>query len=629
MTTVLASTQAWTANDVLISDPCITLSLKDLNYATFLSSTAIAVNESVTIKYGNKVVFEGKCSQCKGLSRTIDMIAKYDIELVEFAEELKYKYLMTNTYNAVFILNSNTNDKKTLGEIVGYILEGTGWTDSSDPIWKSTPYIKGTSDMIPSMGFGVCSVYNALNRIIVDVFGMGLWFDYTNGTKSIRYGEYNKNATGYPIPTNIKLLEKDIDTNITGIVVYGDDNTLRASAGSITGGRVIAYRYTQCQSVSELQYIANKIYDDRKNITARHEIEFPAGWYNIREGDHIIISDTLTGLGVTATGHGVKDVKITTEKTVVGIGAGQVTVFDLYSSRLSIIDGDVLTANPIGFDSGLIPLMSAASADVWGNTVSGTYDFEGKTFLGDFIVAPTIYDRYTTGGYTTLGFGTSAATAAVPCTIDFDGVIDSALWISSWKYVEIELTYVFDPDNTATGAEIEWTCVWPGLTVNSDNLEYQSASVSARTLIHRWRINETAGAQYSFPTLTGTLKSGANATLLDLACTITIHYDAPTISGTLSHNVIVQTQIDGQSEWVTLFDYTNAEAYTNAEYNLATIYGLNNVNFPLYNYTTNKAIPYTFNFRCKGSASGGGVAEIMCGISGSYLAFEYSTKIIT
>jgi hypothetical protein len=106
----------------------------------------------------------------------------------------------------------------------------------------------------------------------------------------------------------------------------------------------------------------------------------------------------------------------------------------------------------------------------------------------------------------------------------------------------------------------------------------------------------------------------SEVTILDFAVTLSIHYDVPYQQGTLSYNVIVDAQLDTLG-WFTIFDYTAPDEYTTASYNLATIYDLSNDNFTV-------GATHTMTFRCKGDGS------VMCGLRGSYLAFDEKTKIV-
>mgnify|MGYP001423330714 CR=1 FL=1 len=632
MTTIVSDFSAWTANDtILIDDVDINLKLVDLNYATFISPSQINVDDVVTIRFNDQRVFYGKVSQCKKLTRTVDTTARFEIEVVEYAEQLKYKYLIDGQYSGMFIVNNGT---KKLGDYVAQIIANTGWQDVSDAEYKNLTQVSGggESGNIPSMGFSVCSVYSALQRLVVNIFGLGLWFEYPeSGQLYIRYGEVNKTAEGFPVPTNIKLVEKNIDCAVTGIVVYGDDNKLRVAKGNLNptvGGRVIAYRYSQCQNEDELTWIAQRIYEDRMNISYRYEVEFPAGWYNVREGDVIYIYDNITGLPNNVNGHGVKDVRVSTEKTVLGLGAKAVTIFDIYSDRLRIIDGDLLAYSPVAFDTGYCQVACASATTEYGAEVVSKFIPAGETFLGDFIVFPYIIDNDSYGGYTVFGIGAGASSVEVigagsSAAITFEEAMDTDWFPWTWKYAEIEVSYIFSEDNTQ-GAEVAWDCIFAAtngatqslLPVITDGLQYQTATSYRRTMTHRWRVGESTNTPWCFPYITMTNAGTTDSVkILDFSVSLAIHYDVPYSQGQLSYDVVVQARLDA-GEWFTIFDFTNPTPYVNAYYNLSKMYGLTNSNF-----TMNEE--HAISFRAMGNGN------VLCGLKGSFLAFDEKTKIIT
>lgn len=645
--TTISDFNTWTATwsygtGILIDEVTVKLNLNDLNYATFISPIQINVNDMVSVYYNETLVFYGKVSQCKKLTRTVDTTARFDIELVEFAEELKYKYMIDDTYSARYITNSKSK-RRVLGEYVSEILHGTGYIDISEEDYYGAFIVTGgeSEDYIPPAGFSVCTVYSALNRIVCKIFGFGIWFEYDarTGEKRIRYGEVNKTASGYPVPTNITLHQKAIDYNVDGIVVYNDDNSLSVSRGNITGDRVLAYRYSKCQNLDELKWIAQRIFEDRENISYRYEIEFPAGWYNIHEGDEIRIGDSLTGLEVTR--HGVKDVTFKQEKTIVGIGSNAVTVFDIYSDRLRIIDGDILAYDPKDFDTGYVTVVSG-TAD-YGAAASVDFMLGGTVFLGELIVGREIIDGDSDRGYTVFSIGATDSEVTIgstPVTISFAEAMDEDWFPWDWHYAEIVVQYIFDSNNEA-GSEVEWNCIWTedgeteSLPLVSDGIDYQTASSIRRTITHKWFISQQTGVRFGYPLLTLTnTGTSSSFNLQDVAVNLVIHY---TVTGedVLSEDVIVEAKLDDY-DWFTIWDYNEIagatqgeiDLYCAATYDLAEMFDLEDDNFKIGIISSDDTDQEKANKRHTISFRSMGTGDVKCRLLGSYLAFNEKTEII-
>jgi hypothetical protein len=631
--TVLANYRIWTANSYQVKDVDIKLNLIGLNYATFTCPVRIEAPNAVTITYENQDVFSGTVSQCKRLNRTIDGITVYDIEAVEYAAELQTKYVTTASTTGLYIRNDQT-EKKTLGYLIGLILSSGGatdWVDVSDASTKAltqVTYDDGDVD-IPSFGFSTCTVYNALKRIIVDIFGLGLWFEYTDGQKRLRYGENNSTATGFPIPTSIKVTEKAVNGNIDGIVVYGQDKSIYVTMGNMAG-KVMAFRYATATSTSELNGIAARVFADKNQVSYRYEIEFPAGWYNVREGDLITIGDSSIGLNTEA--HGVKDVRFTMTKTTVSIGAAAVTIFDIMAEKLAIVDNDILYFTQYDIDTGLFTVNPASGgAGEWGTTVTvggedGGFFVEGKTLMDNITIYPYFEDADSGAGTTvfSIGAATSSVTVgATAATLSYAGVLDPDWFPWDWQWVTIEARYSMSSVN-ASGSIIAWDLNWPGVNLTEDGTDYQTLSTVRGTSIHRWYIGQTYGAELNvggvetnYPVFTMTHEgSGTSVTILDLVVNIIWHYDVGGGSGSLTSAPTAELQVvdaDGTAckindeyGWTVIFDSANPSAYTSASYDVDT------------NGATGA---HYFKVRMKNDAA------VNCQITGSYIAFDEQTTI--
>lgn len=635
------NSRAWMANDYLISDVNIKLNLTDLNYATFTCPARLVAANSVIIRYEEQIVFRGTVSQCKKMNRTIDGMAAYDVEAVEIAAELKTKYVNTASIPGLYIRNDN-NDK-TLGSIVTMILDAGGcydWQDVSDDTTKRLEQVTyaGLSDDIPSIGFSSCSVFNALRRVVTDIFGLGLWFDYENGNKRIRYGEHNSSATGFPVPNDIRVLEKSVNSNVDGIIMYGLDKSTYVTCGTLTPTgeipypKIMAFRYAEATSTSELNWMAAKVFADKNQISYRYEVEFPAGWYNVREGDLMELSDSLIGLGSVVGGHGVKDVQFLQEKTVVGIGASAVTIFDIMAEKLAIVDNDILMYTPYTIDTGLFTLTSGVGSDVFGPIVTiGGQDIggndiffiEGKTLMDNVSAMVYLEDLNDEGtGFTVFGIGAatdSVTIGASPATISYEEALDPDWFPWDWQWVEITVSYIMSDINTS-GSIIAWDLDWPGCEVKEDGTSYQTVASVRRTVTHKWWVGQTYGAELmvlgattNYPTFTMTHEgSGTDVTIESLSVNIVWYYDVGLGSGSLASAPTVDMQILEADKatvvmpWFTVYDSAATGDYIGRVFDL----DLNGATGGHY-----------FQLKMKNNAS------VSCRVTGSYIAFDEHTNI--
>jgi len=646
MTNTLNDYKIYTYNSKVISDFVLHKRLTDLNYVTFTSPVYIESGSSITLKYLDiDDVFIGKVTQCRKIARSVTDIAQFDIEAVELAEELTNIYITDTNYTGLYI--NNTSNNKRLFEYVDYILPFT-WSDISDSTYKYKTIVSGgaSSDYIPSMGFSTCTVWTALQRLIVTIFNYGMWFEYPAGKKCIRYGEYNRDVYNYdyPTPINITMQENSVDHNVDGVIVYGADNSLYKTYGNVSAGsRTVAYRYSGCNSLSELQWVARKLYDDRKEPQIRYEIEFPAGYYKINEGDRIHIYDTSIGLLESETGYGVKDVQVRDDKTIVGIGSASLTVFDILNDRLSKIDGGILsyTATPIETDYNNVAA-SAGTSDLYGEEVGVDFEITGDTFLGDLYLAPEFSGLRQEGeGYFTIYSAVgSMIDASIPVTADMDiifgasgTVLDhypvlSESWFPwTWEWVEILVEYVFDR-TTPVDAGVIWSCDWPNINIlGADCTKYSSSNQT--TITHRWFVPQMEAVEYSYPTI-NVAATNDDVLLSSINITMNIYYNESEVyhpSTTLETGDAqmkmqyldedTSTYVD-MCTWFTIYDAADPDTYIGATYDMA-------------NYIAYSAVEpgtHRFVYRCKGQHPEATIDGIAIKMNGSYASFDEKTRIV-
>jgi len=674
MTTYLSDYCSYTVNDVVVSDLKIELRETDFNYASFVYPYQISTGTVITIMYGKTAeVFTGKVTQCKKLERTIDGKTRYDIEIVEPAIELENNYITTATITGLYINNNRymcvycrtiyfheplecsvcggkvfTRDNKTLGQYVDNIIDGVkanNWYDASDYKYKSMKAPEGVNiDKIPSMGFTNCTVANALRRVINTVFNYGLWFEYKdNGnSKRIIYGKYRRDIypNMYPTPISVSMIEKSTKHNIDGVIVYGDTNKQYAAVGSIgKNKKLVIYRYNQCNSIEELRAVAQRIWDDRREPQTRFEITFPAQYFEIHEGDRIHIYDTQSGLVYNEDGYLVKDVTITNTKIVVGIGSAKTTVFEILNDRLSTIDGSMMSFNTEEFDTGWINLSASSSPENWGNIASAEFTIKGETFFGNFILSPVCGAEQIEGASPSRVYATLADAqeyhTITPDSPMYMSAKDSFLpsWFPwTWKWVDMEATYIFDPDTTDEGAMVDWDVVWGseelgvimsasnGMIVDSGGTIPSSAVYS--TVIHRWYVNGATNVPYSYPVFIAQCHEGTDSvTLKDIRARVAVFWESDTGSGyapveTTAASCEIEMRVKytdtDYTKWIPIYKTENPGLYIGKEYDMEGY-------IPNSQFKTGK---HLIEFHMKGT----GKASVR--VYGRYSSFDEKTEII-
>jgi hypothetical protein len=637
MTNVLADYGMYSVNGKIIQEMNIERLLIDLNYATFVYPNTIALGTTITIKYQNtEDVFVGTVTQCRKLARTVSGVTRYYIECVEPAEELQNKYIidLTENYTALYINNVTKN--KTLGQYVSYVVPAySGWSDISNAEYKNQTVIYGgsTTDSIPGMGFSTCTIWAALQRIVVTIFNYGLWFEYPNGTKCIRYGEYNHDVHEYPTPINVTLQSHNINYNVDGVILYGDDPSFMVTEGDVSpGSRIVVYKYDNCQSTDELKWVAAKIFEDRSVPSSRYEIEFPAGYHQIYEGDRIHIYDTSSGLVYDEDGYGVKDVKITNEHTLVGIGSSKLTIFDLLNDRLSLIDGNILSYEGKDFDTGWTNSYNDVSndPDTWGVAASADFPIEGQTYMGGCAFIPIFSGSQITGAgyfriYSAAGYSddTVTLTPAAPLVANASGVFLDEWFPWTWQWAEVEVSYMSATTN-AVGASCSWECEWGDIEI-MDRSGLTTISSVQRTVTHKWYVPSYTSMNKTYPLLTCTTDD-TSFKIDDITIFITVFYEVgdeyPPITSTMetgeiemqiyAWNNTTQTRYEA-TDWFKIYDSSDPDSYNNKEYVLDD---------HLYDPTAFGTGAHKIYYRLKGT----GDAAIR--VIGSYSAFDEKTKVI-
>jgi hypothetical protein len=324
-----------------IIDPQITKRLEGANTASFQCMANIPVGTVITIKYNGTTVYYGKVRSIRRRSDNLNTV-----ELMEPASDLKMFRLESAGKGTVTI--DNPNGTRYLSSYISSILNGTGWTGSTT---EDTNRIPGTSDPLPSVRFYNSTVAKALEKMITLVCGYKMWFD--NEQKIVKYGNINVDRSGTAIPAiNVRPISSDINYGVDRVIVIGKTEDIYGEAEKSNAGsppKTLMYQYTDCGDSAEAQSIAQQILSDRSILMERFECDILPGNYIYEEGDKVTINDVKTGTYGT---YGVKDISITTEKTTLGLGCSEITIFDLLGDKLTEIPSSSFEGTQATFSGG-------------------------------------------------------------------------------------------------------------------------------------------------------------------------------------------------------------------------------------------------------------------------------------
>jgi hypothetical protein len=325
-----------------IIDPQITKRLEGANTASFQCMANIPVGTVITIKYNGTTVYYGKVRSIRRRSDNLNTV-----ELMEPASDLKMFRLESAGKGTVTI--DNSNGTRYLSSYISTILNGTGWTGSTT---EDTNRIPGTSDPLPSVRFYNSTVAKALEKMITLVCGYKMWFD--NEQKIVKYGNINVDRSGTAIPAiNVRPISSDINYGVDRVIVIGKTEDIYGEAEKSNAGsppKTLMYQYTDCGDSAEAQSIAQQILSDRSILMERFECDILPGNYIYEEGDKVTVNDVKTGTYGT---YGVKDISITTEKTTLGLGCSEITIFDLLGDKLTEIPSSAFEGTQVTFSGGV------------------------------------------------------------------------------------------------------------------------------------------------------------------------------------------------------------------------------------------------------------------------------------
>lgn len=320
----------------------ITKRLEGANTASFQCPANIPVGTTVTIKFNGTAVYYGKVRSIKRRTDNLNTV-----ELMEPASDLKLFRLEDNGSGIVTIDNSLHN--KRLADYIAIILDGTGWSDGTRLTTTINPV---TGEPFPSIRFYNTTVVKALEKVITKICGYKMWFDNVN--KKVKYGNYNTDRSAVALSTiDVRPTSSDINYNIDRVIVIGKTEDIYGEAiksGATTPYKTLMYQYTECADSTEARSIARQILADRSVLMERFECDILPGNYIYEEGDLVRISDVKTGTYGT---YGIKDIEISEEKTTLGLGCSEITIFDLLGDKLTEISSSAFEGTQVTFSGGV------------------------------------------------------------------------------------------------------------------------------------------------------------------------------------------------------------------------------------------------------------------------------------
>jgi len=593
MTPAMAIYQShgWSAHTTLggehkIIDMTINLKANEFNNAYFQTDRYISPSTQVVIKWMQTIeVFRGNVITCRKLDTGPLKSSKYDIECEEVAAELQYRYVKSSTgKRSIWIKNSGDEvDRKMVKDYIGLLLPSSGYEDSSDWGFQTAKTVPSTGERIPDMGFSNITVATAIDKLLIDTMGYGVWYDYNVLTDSIRlrYGYYNHNiGTNWDTPVDSRIAQRGKYYGVDGIIVFGDEPDIIGMAGDIEGN-IICFRYSGCNTKAEAMTVADQIFKIRQDINTRYELDFEvsAKSLNFKEGDIIDITDSRINMTSPTSeiegipnGFMIYDIKITIAKVTLGLSTGIQNMYDMIKSRLSIIDGERLSSmvSYIEFDWALITGASGS----FGDDVEIPFMIDASTYMGDF----ELEAQFSQYGVDQTGIPISGDNVQLTQYADWDvtdGVtLQPGQSLSTTvtyyelpkiiKWGEINISYSFGPDSII-GGKASFDVSWGNGVIIGDSSDVPVYNPLS-TITHRWYIQEnwdwgpTATLWWEV-TNTGT----QDITLLDLLVKASVFYyvsaggESSGSSGVLPDDIRVSIQLDDKNEkypTVTLGPYT-------------------------------------------------------------------------
>lgn len=209
---------------------------------------------------------------------------------------------------------------------------------------------------LPTLSLTHMSIFMALKRVLMDWCGQNMWFDIRlqpNGKKcGVLYaGSQRGKIDGATIPLFDKSIKSESQAEVPLTQVSVRCNTgsqiITGHAGTIPT-RAVTYQIDGAFSEVELNAIAARVLDERKQGSNSFSVTWnnaddvyispePAYIFN-KIGDLSLIDDK-PDVAMPWAEYVIREVQIGSDGTTCLIGDNKKSIFDIYKSTLSIVDG--------------------------------------------------------------------------------------------------------------------------------------------------------------------------------------------------------------------------------------------------------------------------------------------------
>lgn len=300
-----------------------------------------------------------------------------------------------------------SNEKRTIGEYIDKIINDynrskvalefidlTGGELSS----RTSIVGQGNGSGLPTLNLTHMSVFMALKRVIMDWCGMNMWFDIhltKGGTlcgKLYAGAERNKiPGSSIPLFTSSKKSETQQEVPATMIYVRCNNGTqhIQGSAGS-DPTRTVTYEIDGAISEVELNAIAARVLDERKQGSLSFEVTWgdvddiyilpePADVFD-KIGDSTLIDDRPDAV-MPWNKYVIREIAVGSNGTKCVIGDYKKSIFDIYKSTLSRVDGGNSISEPkdIPTSYGVIEVEGSTASENFKGWKALTLPRQGET----------------------------------------------------------------------------------------------------------------------------------------------------------------------------------------------------------------------------------------------------------
>ena len=383
---VTASTNKTYASGTVVYNPKLTISVHDLNKATFTLKTQ-TYNKGDLIKVfcetqPLKAVFFGVVDEIKR-DTTTNMVTYDCTEIGTLLQRIPCAKMGAGLFRPKMKITNPVKPDvfRSLGEMVGIILkvyEGSPLTGFTPGLGVDKTGKWGAMSVIPASGDDITgtklppqllsgnSVFSALTQLLKDQCGMYIWFN--NDTGSMEYG-FIRNQKGITINPSTEYIMNSSKTddnadeyNADYVVLYDLDGHCATSIdGDMTSKTYISYQWGSPLIDFQLKTMAKRIHKDMQLTRDVFKVTFPAGTVRFEDGDaftclgdatvepQMTLRDTMNADPTTDPGDTAWQIKtmiITDRSTECLVGASYYSVFDLYRNQLKrVANAPVQTEN--------------------------------------------------------------------------------------------------------------------------------------------------------------------------------------------------------------------------------------------------------------------------------------------